>query len=69
MNIVPGKSPTFIYYFSNGREMERVPCEGKSAEELADDLAIHGIYPKAHSAGVNTVFGNLDLLAEEKEEM
>lgn len=69
MSIVPGKSPTFIYYFPNGKEMERVPCEGKSVEELADDLAIHGIYPKGHTAGGSTTVGHLDLLAEEREEM
>ena len=66
---MPGKAPTFIYYFTDGKEMERVPCDGKSVEELADDLARHGIYPKDHRPGGNTIVGNLDLLEDEREEM
>jgi len=68
--VVPGKMPTFIYLATDGKEMERVSCEGKTVEELADDLARHGIYPKDHQPGAkNAVVGNLGLLEDEREEM
>lgn len=69
MRVVPGKAPTFIYYYTNGKEMERVPCDGKSVEELADDLAKHGIYPKDYETGEKTIVGNLGLLDDERDEM
>jgi hypothetical protein len=68
VRVVPGKEPTFIYYYTDGKEMERVKCDGMSIEELADDLARHGIYPKDHP-GENVIVGNLDLLDDERDEM
>ena len=70
MRVVPGKSPTFIYLATDGKEMERVSCEGKTVEELADDLAKHGIYPNDYHPGdKSAVVGNLGLLEDEREDL
>ena len=50
-----------------GKEMERYKCDSKSIEELAENLAEHGIYPKDYEGGLVT--GHLGFLEDEREEI
>lgn len=42
-----GGDPHFIFKTLAGKEVERLPCGGKTPEELASELATRGICPRS----------------------
>jgi proteasome assembly chaperone (PAC2) family protein len=50
-----------------GKEIERYACDSKSIEELAENLAEHGLYPRDYDGG--NVVGHLGLLEDERDDI